>query len=370
MMHEADFTYFTPNTAFHSIMKTLSRLHAVFILICITFEHNALAQSLELEYDAGRSRAQVGVADAAGTFGGVSGMEYVPQTNKWYFITDGDAPGRQSYLFEMTGSGADQLPQWTAADQAKRTALNGVTQAEAIRFDGKQFWICTEEEAGPEVKADSIFEKGYIGKLSEARSSVEKPLFEYTSALNNRGYEALALAGKDTVCAISEWPFVHDGRYARLTLMTCPDGGCKTIAEYAYELDINSCVREGSVVDGSVGNGISEMLYIGNGRFLMLERCFDRKSASAKLYETRITRQATNIHGQEFQYLGQSGPFRPLPKQEVFNFSLVKGLKTDNVEAMTWGPGRKTLLVMSDDNYKSPVKQKTQWIVLKVIGGL
>lgn len=340
-----------------------------FLLLLLAVANNALAQSIVLENDPARLKEHLNISLPDQTFGGISGLEYVPLRNKWYFLTDGKKPSRQSYLFEMTGSGADSLPQWSTKDNLQRHTLGGVTQAEAIRFDGKQFWFCTEEDAEPAAQPDGIFEKGYITRLSDQNWSPEEPRsFRYASLFSNRGYEAIALAGKDTVCTISEWPFRQDGRYARLTLMSCPDGVCQTIGEYAYELDINSCADQGQKLGESIGNGISEMLYINNGRFLILERCYDGHTGYVTLYETRITSQATDIQGLTFKHLEKSEPFRPLPKQEVFNFNSIKELTVDNLEAMTWGPGRQTLVAVSDNNFLGA--QKTQWVVLKVIGGL
>lgn len=339
------------------------------LILLLTIAHIAVAQSIVLENDTDRFKEHLNIPFPDKSFGGVSGIEYVQQKNKWYFLTDGKEPQRQSYLFEMTGSGADSLPQWNTDDNLLRHPLVGVTQAEAVRFDGKSFWICTEEEVKPTVQRDSIFEKGYITRLSDQNWSPEEPrAFRYASLFTNRGYEAVASVGKDTICILSEWPVRQDGRYARLTLLACPGGACTTIGEYAYELDINSCAAQGPKPDGSIGNGVSEMLYVNNGRFLILERCYDGVKGYVKLYETRITPQTTDIKGANFKYLEKSEAFRPLPKQEVFNFNSIRGITVDNLEAMTWGPGKKTLVVVSDNNFRSD--QKTQWIVLKVVEGL
>nr|WP_295922816.1 esterase-like activity of phytase family protein [uncultured Dyadobacter sp.] len=339
------------------------------LILLLTVADFAVAQSIVLEHDMARFKKHLNIPLPDKSFGGVSGIEYVQQRNKWYFLTDGKEPQRQTYLFEMTGSGADSLPQWNANDNLQRRTLEGVTQAEAVRFDGKNFWICTEEEVKPSVQLDSIFEKGYISRLSEQNwSPDEQGAVRYASLFTNRGYEAVAAVGKDTICMLSEWPVRQDGRYARLTLLACPNGACNTIGEYAYELDINSCAAQAQKLDGSIGNGVSEMLYINNGRFLILERCYDGDKGSVKLYETRITPETTDIKDANFKYLAKSGAFRPLPKQEVFNFNSIGGITVDNLEAMTWGPGKHTLVVVSDNNYRD--SQKTQWIVLKVTGGL
>lgn len=282
-------------------------------------------------------------------------------------MTDGKTPSRQSYLFELKGSATDSLPDWEN-NGVRRYSLNNITQAEAVRFDGKNFWLCTEVETLPSSKPDSTFETGSISKLSD-NFLIDATAFKYATTFSNRGYEAFTFAGKDTICTVSEWPFRYDGRYVRMKMLDCSNKPCKPIGEYAYELDKNSCSPDGVKVDGSIGNGISEMLYIENGRFLIMERCFDGKNGFVKLYETRITRQSTDISQPIFKYLDKAEQFRSLPKQEVFNFNSIKGITVDNLEAMTWGPGKRTLLIVSDNNFYSTAVQKTQWIVLKVVAG-
>jgi hypothetical protein len=338
-------------------------LPCLFVLI----SPSVFAQWIRLENDSTRFADHINMHISDPNFGGVSGIEYVQERNKWYLITDGDGHGRPTYLFEIEGSEKDSFPRWDNAAAVTVGQVLGLTQAEAIRFDKKNFWVCTEQGI-PRTDNQVIFEEGSIARLSENASSVETPLFQYTSTLDNRGYESLALAGQDTIATVSEWPMTGDGRYVRLKQMNCNNGPCQTLAEYAYELDINSCVGNGVALNGSEGNGISEILYIDNGRYLVLERCFDGQRISARLYETRISPENTNVAGTGFEALEKAGPFRPLPKQEVFNFNSIAGLKIDNLEGMTWGPDRKSIVLVSDNNYqKNTARQKTQWLVLKVV---
>ncbi|TLV02726.1 esterase-like activity of phytase family protein [Dyadobacter luticola] len=340
------------------------------LLLLLFISAFSFGQSLHLENDPAQYQNNLNDLIKDKTFGGISGIEYVPGLNKWYFITDGVGTGRPSYLFEIDAKTQNGLPDWT---KSAGHPVQGLTQSEAIRFDGEKFWIGTEEGIEPGVvNPDSSFEKGAFSMIMQQGQNwaMDKPSFEYRSKLNNRGYESLAIAGNDTVATISEWPFSEDGRYARLKLMNCKTAPCEMIAEYAYELDINSCNGNGQKVDGSLGNGISEILYIGNGRYLMMERCFTGSSGDVKLYETRITADATNVGTPAFKELAKAPSFRPLPKQEVFNFSSIKNIKKiDNLEGMTWGPDHKTIAVISDNNFEADTtRQKTQWFVLKVIG--
>ncbi len=140
--------------------------------------------------------------------------------------------------------------------------------------------------------------------------------------------------------------------------------------EFAYQLDALAENSNGK----EVFRGVSEILYVNEGHILVLERgvCLfgkDLWSTTAALYLVDF-RGATDIQG--FESLAQQ-TIVPLKKKKIFDFTgdlekQRKGKSVQNFEALSWGPtladGRKTLLVMTDNNFSK--KEITELIVFAV----
>jgi hypothetical protein len=124
-------------------------------------------------------------------------------------------------------------------------------------------------------------------------------------------------------------------------------------------------------------NGLTEMLSIAEGDFLMVERSFTvLAGTSIRLYHAS-SRGATDVSGLNALPPGPSPAWQPMRKRLLLDLSTLvnddgSALVTDNIEAAAWGPpspdGRPTLILVSDDNFSA--LQVTQFIALEVIAPL
>jgi hypothetical protein len=121
-------------------------------------------------------------------------------------------------------------------------------------------------------------------------------------------------------------------------------------------------------------NGLTELLVLDNGDFLMLERSFTPLfGATIRLYAASAA-GATDVSALPAL---NGVPYTPMRKRLLLDLaSLVHDdgtpLVPDNMEAMCWGPlspnGLPTLILVSDDNFSA--NQITQFIALEVTGSL
>jgi len=116
-------------------------------------------------------------------------------------------------------------------------------------------------------------------------------------------------------------------------------------------------------------NGLTEMLWLGQDRFLMLERGFTPLGGhSARLWIASAA-YATNVAGRASL---ASGRWIPMQKRLWLDLGTLRHgdgspFVPDNLEAMAWGPpdpatGAPTLVLVSDDNFAP--HQSTQFVAL------
>ncbi|KYG66116.1 hypothetical protein AZI86_03365 [Bdellovibrio bacteriovorus] len=146
----------------------------------------------------------------------------------------------------------------------------------------------------------------------------------------------------------------------------------KVTAEYAYKIDALMTDN----LPKEIFRGVSEILAVSDTKILVMER--GAKISPKKIWTSSIGiyladfSKATDISGMEKLVPAK---VTPATKTKLIDFEL--DLKTqrkdkpvDNFEALAWGPilpdGRKTLLVMSDNNFSKT--QITELIVFAVEG--
>lgn len=146
----------------------------------------------------------------------------------------------------------------------------------------------------------------------------------------------------------------------------------KVAAEYAYQIDalaLNDDPKE-------FFRGVSEILAVSDSKLLVLER--GAKISAKKLWTSTVGiyladfGKATDVSAMEKLDLKK---ITPATKIKLIDFEkdlakLRPGKSVDNFEAVAWGPtlpdGRRTLLIMSDDNFSK--KQTTELLVFAVEG--
>jgi len=115
-------------------------------------------------------------------------------------------------------------------------------------------------------------------------------------------------------------------------------------------------------------NGLTEMLVLDQGgHFLSLERSFGAVGFGAKLFQM-ATGGANDTSGFD-AFQGSIGGVTPIYKERLLDLAEL-GIPLDNLEGMTLGPrlpdGTQTLLLVSDDNFNDV--QTTQFLLFRLRG--
>ena len=123
-----------------------------------------------------------------------------------------------------------------------------------------------------------------------------------------------------------------------------------------------------------ITNGLTEVLVLDEGEFLMVERSFTPLAVnSIRLYRAS-SRGATDVSALPAL---EGASWQPMRKRLLLDLGTLvnddgSALVPDNIEAVSWGPpsaaGRPTLILVSDDNFSAA--QVTQFIALEVVGPL
>ncbi|MDB5999455.1 MAG: sorting domain protein, partial [Rhizobacter sp.] len=179
----------------------------------------------------------------------------------------------------------------------------------------------------------------------------------------NRAYiateNALAQDGPKTSLATGS-----PSRVAEFSL----DSGQRT-SEFVYEVE--PIGRAPSLPGGSADNGLTELLAVGERRFIALERSYVQGMGNRiRLYLTDAS-TATDVSGLNAL---AGAHYTPMAKTLLLDLADLRNddgsaLKLDNVEGITFGPevdGQRTLLLVSDNNFSG--RQLTQFIALTVEG--
>ena len=140
----------------------------------------------------------------------------------------------------------------------------------------------------------------------------------------------------------------------------------KQVAQYAYEID---AIPYPANPPGAFKiNGISDILYLGDEKFIVIERAYStgRVPTDIKIYLGDAA-GAENIA--KIPSLKIQPAKRPIQKKLLLNVN--NSLKRDifNVEGVTFGPalpnGRRSLVLVTDNNFNG--KEKTQFLLFEVL---
>lgn len=303
-----------------------------------------------------------GTAVDGAPFGGISGIDYDRRAGEWLMISDdrSDKAPARVFVGWMDAKGLTvtrQVPlrREDGSTFPSSTGVGERADAEALRIDplnGDLLWT-TEGDASrgfdPAVRR--------MDRESKARGSIPTPFRFSQGARPNLTLEGLSFSPDGRWLWLSmEAPLVQDGPVSSvaaggLTRITRLDRQGKVAVQYAYRLDPIQAApaRRGD-------NGISEILALDDHRLLVLERSGVEDATGRFAYHCRLyvvdTRGARDVAGRE----RLDAAVRPLSKRLVMNFDRLAGVPTSNLEAMAWGPerdGRRTLVLMSDDNFDS-----------------
>jgi hypothetical protein len=139
----------------------------------------------------------------------------------------------------------------------------------------------------------------------------------------------------------------------------------KQTAQYAYEIDP---VPYPADPPGAFKvNGISDILYIGNNKLLVIERAFStgRTESDVRLYIADL-KNAEDVSS--VSSLKSQPSKRPVTKKLLLDMNST-GRFIDNVEGVTFGPllsdGHRSLIFVVDDNFDK--RQKSQFFLFEVL---
>ena len=138
------------------------------------------------------------------------------------------------------------------------------------------------------------------------------------------------------------------------------------VAQYAYEIDP---VPHPPVPPGAFKiNGVTDILYIGNDKFIVIERAF-----SAGRIPTDIKIYLADAAGAEdistIPSLKNQPAVKMISKKLLFDMNSQIPFDIFNVEGATFGPslpnGHRSLLFVTDNNFSA--KEKTQFFLFEVL---
>lgn len=193
---------------------------------------------------------------------------------------------------------------------------------------------------------------------------------------NNTGFEGLtAWVPKNLIWAWLEGPLVQDSNEdsgpIRVLQYEMPEAWViKPTKEFVYVPEPGK-TQEKEVF---LGAKVSEALALSETETLVLERTVKlgvkELGFRCQLYKARL-KDAQDVSG--FASLKEKDlrKIKTISKELILDFESIRkklGGHVDNFEGMTFGPlldGKKTILLVSDDNFKSI--QKTQFVLLKLI---
>ncbi|MGZ3796733.1 MAG: esterase-like activity of phytase family protein [Pseudobdellovibrionaceae bacterium] len=189
---------------------------------------------------------------------------------------------------------------------------------------------------------------------------------------NNRGFEGVTLTPDgQKIFIMNEYPIIADqgesdsNLWLRLVEFKKDKASFKAEAEFPYLLTKSTKTATGI----EVFRGVSELLYVNETQLIVLERGA-RLTKKGIVYTGGLyladTTGAKDIAA--VKNLSE-GKVTALKKELLVDFEeILKDQKVENFEALAWGPaladGRKSLLVMSDNNFAA--KEKTTLLVFAV----
>ena len=199
-----------------------------------------------------------------------------------------------------------------------------------------------------------------------------------TGIRNNLAFESLTLsADGTTITSATENALRQDGPATAFgvgspsRIVTFDNATGLPGAQYVY--NVNPVANPTTPPGGFATNGLVELLDLGHGQQLALERSFVSGlvtpfSATGNSIQIYLidTHGATDVSG--FASLaGQT--YTPVSKTLLFDLDSLK-IPLDNIEGITFGPtlenGRRSLILVSDNNF-SPT-QFTQFLAFEVAG--
>jgi hypothetical protein len=336
-------------------------------------------------------------------FGGISGLDYDALTNSYFGISDdrsqnAPAGGNNAARFYNMSIAVDQ----NGFVGANPVTINSVTTLQ--RPDGSAFptlgvdpesirirrtaagaSLIWSSEGASAANTNPNLQNPFIREMNLDGSFVREltnPVHlnpdgvgaaQTRGVRNNLGFEGLTYSTDGTrIYGAMESSLFQDGPRStvsggsrnRIVEFNVVTGNASR--EFVYQTDAIQALNPANAND----NGISEMLAIGEGSFLVVERSFAlNEGNSIRIYRID-TAGATDVLGLD-SLIGQS--YTPVSKTLLLtlnNASLGGNFNPDNVEGLSLGPvlpnGDQSFILVVDNNFNGT--QNNQFIMVAVPG--
>lgn len=327
--------------------------------------------------------------------GGLSGIDYDQENDQYYIISDDRSATSASRFYKaaivinnfkidtirflsvhaLNNAENDTFP-------SLQTMPEHAADPESIRFNAVSKSLVWSSE-GDKAKRNGnmvyqspwIFEMDTLGNYKDS-FSLPANLHMYkgeNGARENDVLEGLSFTTDfKNLWASMEGAIYEDGPLAGVDYANAPSRFTKfnletkqPVAQYAYLLD--AIAKAPVPANAFAVNGISENLYIGDNKFLVLERSFStgNEGCTIKVFLADLS-NATNVI--DVKSLYNNKEYIAATKKLLFNFDTLNRY-IDNVEGITFGPllpnGHQSLIFIVDNNF-NPM-EKSQIFLFEII---
>jgi hypothetical protein len=293
-------------------------------------------------------------------FGGISGIDYDPRSDRWLAVTDDKANPRY-YTLSIDYDEAEVRGAVVEKARALELPKDMSPDVESIRLSpsGDELWYANEGSA--EKGSEPAIVRVPIGGGRPSPLPLP-PRFGYRNGFNppNEAIEALSFVnGTDFWWAAAESPLRDDARLVRFTEYR----GSALTRQFAHRLTpVPDALARGRMAR----TGVAEILAVSRNRLFSLER-------AGALFDDGW-RYAAWLVGIDLASGGEVDAAMPLREQPAarrwiaFDFA-GDGRAVDNLEGIAFGrrlaSGAISLIVISDNNFEP--KRPTQIWVLKLV---
>ena len=316
--------------------------------------------------------------------GGLSGIAYDSQRDRYYAVSD-DPSSRSPARFytleidltagSLAADGARVEAVTLLSDSSREPFEHLVMDAEAIALTPRRTLLISSEGNIRKGVPPSLREFGLDGRelrrLPVPGKYLPRPGRSF-GVRHNQAFEALArTAAGDGFYLGTENALHQDGPAtdvgqtspARILRYGYPAG--EVLAEHVYRVE--AVVEPPASSEAFRTNGLVELLDLGGGQLLALERSFTLGAGNSVRLFAVSTRGATDVRRRKRLAGGRRAIYTPVAKRLVLDLATL-GIELDNLEGLAFGPrladGRQSLVLISDDNF-SP-SQKTQVLAFAV----
>ncbi len=313
--------------------------------------------------------------------GGLSGIDYDPESGRYIAISDDRAERGFTRFYELSidlsdGYLHDGDIRFTRVteilDQDGTSFSSNTVDPESIRlapFPNTLYWTSegnTQQGIAPFVRVMTRDGK----HLEEFDLPVRFTPTDNSGVRNNLALESLTFStNQQQLYTATENALIQDGEEANLNsgspvrVLQLNRSNGKPSREHIYITD--PVVAAPIPANAFSTNGLVELLAIAPNTFIALERAFSvGVGNSVRLYLT-TTKGASNLRR---RHSINGLRIRPMKKQLLLEVSSL-GIQPDNIEGITFGPrlanGNRSLILVSDNNF-NPSGQETQFLAFEL----